>query len=107
MKHTPGPWRTMRGPQNNFLDHVMTDTVPGLGIATTWAHNQDSEQEANARLIAAAPELLEACKVAYDAIKAQPIDSFGEGRDGELTWPIRDEILNNIAKAIAKAEGDA
>jgi hypothetical protein len=63
----------------------------------------------NARLIAAAPELLEALKDAYKAIESLDIGAFGTAYasgTGE-PYPIRDELLHNIAKAIAKAEGDA
>jgi hypothetical protein len=50
---TPGPWRTSpRGPSE--LQHV---TAPcGKSIAQVWDY---SEAEDNARLIAAAPELLD------------------------------------------------
>ena len=48
--------------------------------------------------------LLKACKDAYDAISVLQVDCLGEGIDGEMVWPIRDEVLSNIAKAIAKAE---
>src|ERR1043166_1656060 len=57
--HTPGPWKA--GPQGLFV------VAPRNRICTLYG-NRDSineaEQEANARLIAAAPELLEACKLA-------------------------------------------
>ena len=57
-KHTPGPW-TNEGPYHNDLliigpapDHREIAQVCG----------QDDEAEANARLIAAAPDLLAACE---------------------------------------------
>lgn len=55
-KHTPGPWKIVK---SKFGD---------LSIK--------SEVEANARLIAAAPELLEACKRAFDQTDkdARPAD---------------------------------
>lgn len=69
IKHTPGPWRAeqvrMGGPRNPYLAW----SVQGKGgcvaeIRYTGIHpkNQIGEDEANARLIAAAPELLEALK---------------------------------------------
>ncbi len=57
MTHTPGPWRIMDG--NTSLLHVETDegSPAGTGIAITSINKRD---EANARLIAAAPEMLAA-----------------------------------------------
>ena len=58
--HTPGPWTV-------FNTHL------GVGVCATWdvAHcggfdtNRSRDEEvANARLIAAAPDLLEACRLA-------------------------------------------
>lgn len=57
-KHTPGPWRsgdafhTVFGPKDNPVT-----------VATVFKGNA-----ANARLIAAAPELLEVARMAFDAI---------------------------------------
>lgn len=58
-KHTPGPWRI------NKRSALMVETETGRGIASTgvYSTNTDNGQhlldnEANARLIAAAPEML-------------------------------------------------
>lgn len=64
--HTPAPWKLLpKQKHQNFLEVVHTDTKK-VGAASeviarvthriTWS----SEQESNARLIAAAPDLLEA-----------------------------------------------
>ena len=53
-KHTPGPWNGLSG---------LIASEKGDHIATVWL-TQDDNLEANARLIAAAPELLEACEAA-------------------------------------------
>jgi len=62
-KHTPGPWQV-----TNTLGKVAI-TVPhdSIGIAPytvchIWPHIEKGESEANAKLIAAAPELLETVK---------------------------------------------
>ena len=55
-KHTPGPWHI-------DFDDCEADIHSGFGmVAKTMGHGkeQDDEGRANARLIAAAPELLEA-----------------------------------------------
>lgn len=73
-KHTPGPWVTIphRGSAvhdrvTSWLLHVKED-IDGLSADDTWgeiygsAHDDDAEMEATARLIASAPDLLEALK---------------------------------------------
>lgn len=64
-KHTPGPWRigdaqnTVFGPPNG---NPSPQTIAHLGVI---------DHEANGRLIAAAPELLEACKLAYESLRTK------------------------------------
>ncbi len=53
--HTPGPWSYVRNPENT---RWIIDSRPAHAIACTAGHECDSED--NARLIAAAPALLEA-----------------------------------------------
>lgn len=83
-KHTPGPWRACSG----------FPSVEAAGAANLALCNDQripmSERLANARLIAAAPDLLEALKRAVGWI-----ETSSEG-----------EIATSIAlAAIAKAEG--
>lgn len=98
MKHTKGPW-IMSGPFGKFPDfgdyHV--DSQDGINIAVfNWRKpKRQAEQEANARLISAAPELLEACKRAL-AIE----ESVTQGQEVEL----RQGFLDMLRVAIAKAE---
>ncbi len=75
MTHTKGPWKLLRTPFNhdNFRDSVGTDKRI---IAWTLRHypgvprteNSAEIDQANARLIAAAPELLEALKLAGELV---------------------------------------
>ncbi len=60
-KHTPGPWKI---DENNELPlAVIQDHEEGQGICELETVSFDTDEtQANARLIAAAPELLEACK---------------------------------------------
>jgi hypothetical protein len=57
-KHTPGPWRVFAAPTAIFAE--------GRKEVVHWSGFDSSDFQkdikANARLIAAAPELLEACK---------------------------------------------
>lgn len=64
MKHTPGPWGIYRPPAvKSNLIHVVSGKKGEMAYATdigyvTDLHHTASEQDANARLIAAAPDLL-------------------------------------------------
>lgn len=84
-KHTPGPWTLAPCSHGGLIlrrgDAIGRDT-----------HIQSSLQilpEADAHLIAAAPDLLQACKVAFVALAA----------------PEWGEVQDQIRAAIAKAEG--
>jgi len=95
-KHTPGQWAYV-----NNGDEITIDCGDIYGAATMRADDTDdwpkAEQLANARLIAVAPELLEACRAMFSTLNAyyagRPesscCESWFKGRD-----------------AIAKAEGD-
>ena len=87
MAHTPGPWVIY--PETNGTEICAVDMTPGLPIRQLVATAQGTNWIANARLIAAAPELLEALKETLAIAKR---DEFGD-------YVIRAEA------AIAKAEG--
>lgn len=57
MKHTPGPWHHFKSEYTGEFC-IGSQTLPILART----HNYPEQSEANAQLIAAAPELLEACK---------------------------------------------
>jgi hypothetical protein len=83
--HTPGPW----------IPHNIGLGPKGKGPYTFPLGTDPDIAVANARLIAAAPELLEACKLA-----------FARWRPGD----IRKDFAGHVAyaalgKAISKAEG--
>lgn len=84
MKHTKGNWH---------VDNALTiRDEHGSGIAKTIIalNAGDGENEANAKLIAAAPELLEALR---DLVEWANI------KDGSPSQNLRDECLNAINKA--------
>lgn len=94
-KSTPGPWKVeqsdhwlwVAGPdreENVICDIVGRNSKPGEDLTP--------EDAANARLIAAAPDLLAACKAAIVKFKHTPLDRISVAAD-----MLRD--------AIAKAEG--
>jgi len=103
-KHTPGQWEV-----THFDGR--TQVFAGRRMVVEGLYDEDNEPtleevEANARLIAAAPELLEAIKTAlstfrraYDNIDKGDLDLDGLMGDDSY-WPLA--ILRNV---IAKAEG--
>ena len=94
MIHTPGPWRAVLTYVHSVREDRRTITsVADCGLTPRRAE----EAQANARLIAAAPELLEACKAAL--VELEGLDATFEGLD-ESTY----ESLFILRAAIAKAE---
>lgn len=90
-QHTPGPWRFERG----------TSTIRSEP-ANYWLASMNSfdgavNHEANARLIAAAPDLLEALKLAQLAVS----ELCYEQDPANECW----NVLQVVNSAIAKAEG--
>lgn len=72
-KHTPGPW-TVEGP----LVKVESEhgVVAVIATGTLQAASPIGVIRANARLIAAAPDLLAACEQAIYALKGREHDGF-------------------------------
>jgi hypothetical protein len=106
-KYTPGPWKarkagelTVEGSATKFPNHVVYEYKDNLGRrCTAFVAHCDSatlENEANARLIAAAPELLEALKECLPQIRWASIHGSR-----------CDELIAEVEAAIRKAtEGE-
>lgn len=97
-KHTPGPWEVDR---NSTHAGAIANIFHCLGNdwVEVWSKEwPDSEeiQEANARLIAAAPELLLALEMSIDALRERA-EGYGE--------PDHADDLKRALAAIAKAKG--
>jgi hypothetical protein len=60
MTHTPGPWETQRVEEDRLVLWGREDALGTFKIADIY---ETANNEANARLIAAAPELLEALEL--------------------------------------------
>lgn len=95
ISHTPGPWTFERhGKESNYfgniIGHYTERTV--RTITCQLRYGTDEEQEANAHLIAAAPDLLEALKGFMKAVE----------------WESKIRVEWDRANdAIAKAKGEA
>lgn len=88
-KHTPGPWRT------DLYDGTLVIDPDGVPVATTTGDYESADEyavmEADALLIAAAPDLLEAL-----------IDLAGAGAEA---WGEDRPCVRIARAAIAKAKG--
>jgi hypothetical protein len=94
-KHTPGPWRL-----SNELDTQVEAVASGNFIASCDGGGEDGEYEtdlANARLCAAAPDLLAAAKRALNVLKACGYTTGGTKRP---------TVLDALSAAIHRATGE-
>ena len=96
MKHTTGPWKVLGG--------TIIETVKDERWICSVPEEPHYEVRANARLIAAAPELLEALEQARIAINV--LDDSALGRHPEIGYSFKSELLNRIDTVIAKAKGE-
>lgn len=90
MKHTPGPWnistpckRDANGVPCAWLNLDAPGHIGGMKIETHYSM-PDDEMNANARLIAAAPDLLAACKALAESIAFRIDDPRAKLRDAAL-----------------------
>jgi hypothetical protein len=104
-KFTPGPWTAMLKPAPSRDDHGWRAmAMCGLSWMVAAPYKVAFEcwdNEANARLIAAAPDLLDALEEAREGLRWYQ-DAHPEDTDGS-----DDEAMARIDAAIAKATGEA
>ena len=103
--HTPGPWKASR----RYADTIVIEGdggyrhIVGVGadeITESGGEEMSAEQEANARLIAAAPELLAALERLTDVTQWLDVSFASEDEEAEA-----EEALGVAQAAIAKARG--
>lgn len=84
-KHTPGPWRIVKN-NNGTINIVGANDAEGFALKVALINNADED---NARVIVAAPELLDELKrlvrwhdqlSAKDIAKAEAVIAKAEGR---------------------------
>jgi hypothetical protein len=100
-KHTPGPWhvRVFDGSQWSIDAEGDLTLAQACQIRPLPLDRKQEERTANARLIASAPELLEACKMIVE------YDEDVEESGGEFLR-LYIKALNAARAAIAKATGE-
>ena len=91
--HTPGPWHVIEACYEAYRGSHSIGSVDVRVAKVARNGVDDVEGEANARLIAAAPDLLEACVEAIQAL------------DAEFSQRITDVNFPLLRAAVAKATG--
>lgn len=89
ISHTPGPWQDVKNLAGKVL--VTGDIRPGLQQAVAEIKSKSTHSVADARLIAAAPDLLEQLEFARRIVERTPNCLL---------------LLSSIDAAIAKARGE-
>jgi hypothetical protein len=102
--HTPGPW--LLNHNTNWKTNPFSITVRKYGVHSTTVANiptrmtvPPQEQQANARLLAAAPDLLAALSDLHLAVTMRPTSSGGLSTRERVA-------LDRARAAIAQATGD-
>lgn len=88
-RYTPGPWHVEQSLARDFWAIWAPRKLIGRFVVS----------EADAALIAAAPDLLEACKKMFDALAA----SGAKLNESGIDWPVMQQMLS---AAISKARGE-
>jgi len=105
-KHTPGPWQLHSPTEGDPItgDGSYCITGPDGGVIADIVPKDWHETPGNARLIASAPELLEALENALADINWLLVEGFDTNADECNIDGVRDTIAE-IKQAIAKATG--
>lgn len=97
-QHTPGPWDVYDGPNDKkelTVNYIDKSGQIIMVADCNSAYAPPKERDANARLIAAAPELLEACKAFLDM-------EIEIDMEYHKAFKV---VIDKVTAAIAKAEG--
>lgn len=104
--HTPGPWEAQVVRQGASLYPAVYGANERL-VADAWHYQKDdAEMIANARLIAAAPDLLVACERMMDDVLTYHEDAE-RGEYDRYGVDIPTATIRALRAAITKARGEA
>ena len=102
-KHTPGPWNFSKDGAEIFPETGPNGYVELCRVVGPWDGSKFYDKgtaKANARLIAAAPELLEAVKVSLEFLDGQ---NMPKNIQEQISFKNHQREI--LTKVIAKAEG--
>lgn len=94
---TPGPWKVLEIKNDKELVFIVKSEERMIGSFHGFYSNADAKLKADANLIAAAPEMLEALMKIYTKLCSEQFQYLQNDFENELI---------NIEKAIQKARGD-
>jgi len=102
MSHTPGPWAAHEGWPSDVWHVDMPGRTYSIGVSRADSDEDMAVEEvqANARLIACAPEMLDALRLAADALDLAQAQVDSENDRYNLC-----KRLVAVKRVIAKAEG--
>lgn len=97
-KHTPGPWQAQ--PETDYVPAQVSRLGEKAAIVDVFGDNRE-QRGANARLIAAAPELLLALRLMLDAVPSNKLHPQG------YTDSKQNRANDAARAAIFKAQGQS
>lgn len=101
MSHTPGPWRVVEtnaaGEEEFYI--LPGGDEPGIAQGHLKCGRRIEDSRANAHLIAAAPDLLAACKAALGESMVYTGAVYETLLTSGLHTQLRDQLLSAIAKS--------
>ena len=98
-KHTPGPWEVRLSMGSQSIAYDISSDDGRVCSSPRWATPREDEALANARLIAAAPDLLEALEAIMHAHQADIEFDPDPDSPAHDAWDMADA-------AISKAKGE-
>jgi len=106
IQHTPGPWNLPSHVAGGDIGIIADSRLLAMVTNDEDEPIADSEQLANARLMAAAPELLALCKTLRQRL-ADLLRHVDEDTDSDADLAHDRDAVDDADAAIAKAEGRA
>jgi hypothetical protein len=99
---TPGEWLMVKGDGTKHgVCRYITPEGEHFALAAVYNQEEKGEALANARLIVAAKDLLNACRIAYEHLDTYGVVTGGHEREYES----QDAAFQALISAMKKAEG--
>lgn len=107
-QHTQGPWiinLDPRYPSEPCIDAVIDGVVWHVALCHNAAGPEDGSAEANARLIAAAPELLATLRAILPTLRAEVEKQSANGESDSASLRAAKARYDAAVRVLAKIEG--